>query len=241
MKVIKVSNYDEICEKGFEIAKGYIKDGAVLGLATGSSPVGIYKKMIESYKKGEISFKNIITINLDEYVGLPIEHPESYYSFMHTNLFNHVDIDEKNVHVPSGLGDNIEEKCKEYEAFIDAHPVDFQILGIGSDGHIAFNEPGTPFDSITHVTDLKESTIKDNARFFDNDMSKVPTQAATQGIGSIMKAKNIILIANGKNKAKAIKDMIEGPVSEDCPASILQKHPSVTVIIDEDAASLLAK
>ena len=140
------------------------------------------------------------------------------------------------------LGDNIEEKCREYdEAIAKAGGVDIQLLGIGSDGHIAFNEPGTPFDSGTHVTGLAESTIKDNARFFDNDMSKVPTKAATQGIGTIMKAKNILLVANGKNKAKAIKDMIEGPISEDCPASILQKHPSVTVIIDEDAASQLTK
>ena len=240
MKVVVVKNYDEVCEKAFEVMKEYLKPGKVLGLATGSSPVGLYKKMIE-YNK-EVSFKDITTFNLDEYVNLPIEHPESYYSFMHTNLFNHVDIPEKNIHIPSGLGDNIDEKCKEYDAAIEkAGGVDIQLLGIGSDGHIAFNEPGTPFDSGTHVTDLAESTIKDNARFFDNDMSKVPTKAATQGIGTIMKAKNILLVANGKNKAKAIKDMIEGPVDVNCPASILQKHNSVVVVVDEEAASLLSK
>lgn len=239
MKVIKVKNYDEVCEKAFEVMKEYLKPGKVLGLATGSSPVGLYKKMIE-YNK-EVSYKDITTFNLDEYVGLPIEHPESYYSFMHTNLFNHVDIPEENIHIPSGLGDNLEEKCKEYDAAIEKAGVDIQLLGIGSDGHIAFNEPGTPFDSGTHITGLAESTIKDNARFFDNDMSKVPTKAATQGIGTIMNAKNILLVANGKNKAKAIKDMIEGPIDVNCPASILQKHNSVVVVIDEEAASLLSK
>lgn len=241
MKVIVTNNYDEVCEKAFEVMKPFIKPGAVLGLATGSSPVGLYKKMIEYHKNEGASFKDITTINLDEYVGLPVEHPESYYSFMHTNLFNHVDIKEENVHVPSGLGSDLDKNCKDYEAIIDANPVDIQLLGIGSDGHIAFNEPGTAFDSPMHVTDLKESTIKDNARFFDNDMSKVPTQAVTQGIGSIMKAKNILLVANGTNKAKAVKDMIEGPVDINCPASILQKHPNVTIIVDKEAASLLTK
>ena len=240
MKVMVVKDYEEVCEKAFEVMKEYLKPGKVLGLATGSSPVGLYKKMIE-YNK-EVSYKDITTFNLDEYVGLPIEHPESYYSFMHTNLFNHVDIKEENIHIPTGLGDNLEEKCKEYDTAIEkAGGVDIQLLGVGSDGHIAFNEPGTPFDSGTHITGLAESTIKDNARFFDNDMSKVPTSAATQGIGTIMKAKNILLVANGKNKAKAIKDMIEGPIDETCPASILQKHNSVVVVIDEEAASLLSK
>ena len=241
MKIIVTNSYEDVCEKAFEIMKPFIKPGAVLGLATGSSPIGLYKKMIEYHKNEGASYKDITTINLDEYVGLPVEHPESYYSFMHTNLFNDIDIKEENVHVPCGLGDDLDKKCKEYEAIIDSNPVDIQLLGIGSDGHIAFNEPGTAFDTPTHVTDLKESTIKDNARFFDNDMSKVPTQAVTQGIGSIMKAKNILLIANGGNKAKAIKDMIEGPVDINCPASILQKHPNVTVVIDKEAASLLSK
>lgn len=240
MKLIITKDYEELCSKAFDVMKPFIKDGVVLGLATGSSPIGLYKKMIEYHKQGA-SFANITTINLDEYVGLPLEHPESYYSFMHTNLFNHVDIKEENVHVPSGLGNDLDANCKKYEELIDNNPVDIQLLGIGSDAHIAFNEPGTSFDSPTHVTDLKESTIKDNARFFDNDMSKVPTQAVTQGIGSIMKAKNILLIANGQNKAKAVKDMIEGPINTDCPASILQKHPNVTVIVDEAAASLLKK
>ena len=240
MKVIIVKNYDEVSEKAFEVMKEYLKPGKVLGLATGSSPIGLYKKMIE-YNK-QVSYKDITTFNLDEYVNLPLEHPESYYSFMHTNLFDHVDIKEENIHIPSGLGDNIEEKCKEYDKDIEkAGGVDVQLLGLGADGHIGFNEPGTPFDSGTHVTGLADQTIKDNARFFDNDTNKVPTSAATQGIGTIMKAKNILLIANGKNKAQAVKDMIEGPIDVKCPASILQKHNSVVVVVDEEAASLLKK
>jgi len=237
MEIIKVKNYDEASDKAFEVMKEYLVPGSVLGLATGSTPLGLYERMVKDHKENGTSYKDIMSFNLDEYVGLPIEHPESYYAFMHRNLFDLIDIE--NTHVPCGLGDNLELKAKEYDEMIDNNPVDIQVLGIGSDGHIAFNEPGTPFDSGTHVCDLAESTIKDNCRFFDNDISKVPTQAVTQGIGTIMKAKNIVLIATGKNKAQAIKDMIYGPVDVNCPASILQKHDSVIVIVDEDAASLL--
>ena len=239
IKVIKVSNYEEASDKAFEVMKEYLRPGKVLGLATGSTPLGLYARMVKDHEENGTSYADICSFNLDEYVGLPIEHPESYYAFMHRNLFDKIDIKEENAHVPSGLGEDLEGQAKRYDEMIDAQPVDIQLLGIGSDGHIAFNEPGTPFDSGTHVTDLAESTIKDNCRFFDNDISKVPTQAVTQGIGTIMKAKNILLIATGANKAQAVKDMIDGPVDESCPASILQKHPSVTVIIDEAAAALL--
>ena len=239
IKVIKVSNYEEASDKAFEVMKEYLRPGKVLGLATGSTPLGLYARMVKDHEENGTSYADICSFNLDEYVGLPIEHPESYYAFMHRNLFDKIDIKEENAHVPSGLGEDLEGQAKKYDEMIDAQPVDIQLLGIGSDGHIAFNEPGTPFDSGTHVTDLAESTIKDNCRFFDNDISKVPTQAVTQGIGTIMKAKNILLIATGANKAQAVKDMIDGPVDESCPASILQKHPSVTVIIDEAAAALL--
>ncbi len=237
--VVKVKDYEEASDKAFEVMKEFIKPGKVLGLATGSTPLGLYQRMVKDHKENGTSYKDIKSFNLDEYVGLPINHPESYYAFMHRNLFDHIDIMEENAHVPSGLGEDLEGQAKHYDEMIDNDPVDIQLLGIGSDGHIAFNEPGTPFDSPTHVTDLAESTIKDNCRFFDNDISKVPTQAVTQGIGTIMKAKNILLIATGANKAKAVKDMIDGPVDEACPASILQKHPNVTIIVDEAAASLL--
>lgn len=241
IKVIVCKNYDEISDKAFEVMKDYIKPGKVLGLATGSSPIGLYQRMVEDHQKNNTSYAQIKTFNLDEYVGLPISHPESYYAFMHRNLFDHIDIKEENVHIPSGLGENLEKQAEEYDQMIAENPVDIQLLGIGSDGHIAFNEPGTPFDIGTHVCDLAQSTINDNCRFFDNDISKVPTQAVTQGIGTIMKAKNILLVANGENKAQAIKDMIEGPVDEKCPASVLQNHDNVTVIIDEAAAKLLNK
>ena len=240
INVIKVKDYEEASDKAFEIMKSYLKPGKVLGLATGSTPLGLYARMVKDHKENNTSYKEIKSFNLDEYVGLPIEHPESYYAFMHRNLFDHIDIDDNNAHVPCGLGDDLEKNCREYDEMIDNDPIDIQILGIGSDGHIAFNEPGTAFDSKTHVTDLHQSTISDNARFFDNDISKVPTQAVTQGIGTIMKAKNILLIATGSNKAKAVKDMIEGPIDEACPASILQNHQDVIVIVDEAAASLLS-
>lgn len=239
IKLIVTKNYDDASLEAFKVMKDYLKPGKVLGLATGSTPLGLYKLMVEDHKKNGTSYKDILTFNLDEYVNLPITHPESYYAFMHNNLFNEINIPEVNVHVPSGLGENLDKQCEEYDEKIAKNPVDIQLLGIGSDGHIAFNEPGTPFDSGTHVCDLAESTIKDNARFFDNDMSKVPTQACTQGIGTIMKAKTLLLIATGANKAQAVKDMLEGPIDVNCPASILQKHPNAIVIIDEPAASLL--
>ncbi len=237
--LIIVKNYDEASDMAFKVMKEYLQPGKVLGLATGSTPLGLYSRMVKDHEENKTSYAEIRTFNLDEYVGLPVTHPESYYAFMHRNLFNHIDIKEENVHIPCGLGDDLEEKCREYEALIDKAHVDIQVLGIGSDGHIAFNEPGTPFDSPTHVTDLAESTIQDNCRFFDNDITKVPTQAVTQGIGTIMKARNILLMATGENKAKAVKAMLQGEVSEECPASILQKHDNVTIILDEAAASLL--
>ena len=240
IRIIKVKDYEEASDKAFEVMKDFLKPGMVLGLATGSTPLGLYARMVKDHKENGTSYKDIKSFNLDEYVGLPVSHPESYYTFMHRNLFDQIDIPEENTHVPSGLGEDLEAQAKKYDEMIDASPVDIQLLGIGSDGHIAFNEPGTPFDSGTHVTDLAESTIKDNCRFFDNDISKVPTQAVTQGIGTIMKARNILLIATGANKAQAVKDMLEGPIDVSCPASILQKHDNVTVIIDEPAAALLA-
>ena len=240
IRIIKVKDAEEAADKAFEVMKEYLKPGKVLGLATGSTPLGLYARMVKDHKENGTSYKEIKSFNLDEYVGLPITHPESYYAFMHRNLFDQIDIPEENTHVPSGLGEDLEAQAKKYDEMIAESPVDIQLLGIGSDGHIAFNEPGTAFDSGTHVTDLAESTIKDNCRFFDNDISKVPTQAVTQGIGTIMKAKAILLIATGANKAQAVKDMLEGPIDESCPASILQKHDDVTVIIDEAAACKLS-
>lgn len=241
MIVVTAKDYDEMSMKAYEAMKKVLteKSDATLGLATGSTPVGLYKLMIADYEAGKIRYKDMTSINLDEYVGLPVTHPESYRAFMNRNLFDHIDIKKENTHVPDGLNPDLAAAADAYTAYIAAHPADVQILGIGSNGHIAFNEPGTPFDSHTHVVTLKEGTRKDNARFFDNDIDKVPTHAVTMGLKDIMSAKFIILLANGSGKANAVKEMIKGPVSENCPASILQTHPNVLVVTDEAAAYYL--
>ena len=241
MIVVTAKDYDEMSMKAYEAMKKVLteKPDATLGLATGSTPVGLYKLMIADYEAGKISYKDMTSINLDEYVGLPVTHPESYRAFMNRNLFDHIDIKKENTHVPDGLNPDLAAAADAYTAYIAAHPADVQILGIGSNGHIAFNEPGTPFDSHTHVVTLKEGTRKDNARFFDNDIDKVPTHAVTMGLKDIMSAKFIILLASGAGKANAVNAMINGPVSEDCPASILQTHPNVLVVTDEAAAYYL--
>ena len=216
------------------------KEHPVLGLATGSSPIGMYQKLIEAHEDGKIDFSNVTTYNLDEYVGLDRNHEQSYYRFMCENLFDHVNIDLANVNVPSGLGDP-QANCDDYNKKLLENEIDIQILGIGSNGHIAFNEPGTKFSSVTHCVDLDENTLQDNARFFDGDINKVPTQALTMGLSNIMKAKQIILIATGTNKAEAVRHMIQGEVTEDMPASILQFHPNVVILTDREAAKAFIK
>lgn len=240
MKVIVVENYQQIAQLGAQIIAGVIKNNpnAVLGLATGTSPIGIYQNLVEMCQKGEISFANVKTVNLDEYVGLDGTHPQSYRYFMNDNLFNHVDIDKANTFVPNGVAENLQEECTRYTTLVNNLVQDIQLLGIGSNGHIAFNEPGTPFESTTHVVNLTENTIKDNSRLFE-DISQVPTKALTMGIANIMNAKRILIVANGKNKAQAVYDMVKGQINTTCPASVLQNHPDVTVIVDKDAASLL--
>lgn len=244
IELIKVKDYQELSNTAGKIMLDLVKADpkCTLGLATGSSPIGLYQYLINAYKNGEVSFKNVKTYNLDEYCDLPREHPESYYSFMHTNLFNHIDIKEENVHLPSSLGKDLEKNCKEYSDLLDNATVDMQLLGIGANGHIGFNEPGTSFESETLIVTLTEKTRKDNARFFDNDINKVPTHAITMGIKNIMNAKSVLLVASGKNKAQAIKDLIEKPVTEKVPASALQNHKGkVIVVADEEACSLLSK
>ena len=209
------------------------KPNAILGLATGSTPVGVYQKLSEAYRNKEVSFKNVKSFNLDEYLGLPEGHDQSYKFFMYDNLFKNIDIDLKNTNFPS-VSNN-------YDSLIEqSGGIDLQILGIGRDGHIAFNEPNTSFESMTHIADLTKETIEDNSRFF-NSIDEVPTKAVTMGLSTIMKSKKIVLLAFGKNKAQAIKDTIEGPINEKCPASILQRHKDVTIYCDLEAASLLKK
>ena len=214
------------------------KPNSVLGLATGTSPIEVYANMIKANKEGRVSFKDVATFNLDEYIGLEGTHNQSYRFFMNENLFDHIDINKDRTHVLKGVGD-YEAYMRQYDDEIASFGgIDLQILGIGSDGHIAFNEPGTPFDSLTHIAELTESTIKDNSRLF-NDISEVPTKAVTMGLKSIMNARKIVLIATGKNKAKAIKDLLTGPMTEEVPCSILQQHPGCTIYVDEAAYSLV--
>lgn len=215
------------------------KPRAVLGLATGSSPVGIYKQLIAMYQRGLVSFAQASSFNLDEYVGLPTEHRESYRSFMNEQLFHHIDMDLSRTNVPNGEAADLAEECASYEQRLEERgPVDLQLLGIGHNGHIGFNEPGTELTGRTHVVDLKEETRKANARFFDS-LDEVPAQAITMGVGSILKAKQILLIARGEEKAEIIREAFMGPITTSCPASLLQCHPNVVVLLDRAAGRLV--
>ena len=242
MKLIKSKNYDEMCAKVARIfaAQITLKPDSVLGLATGSTPVGMYKELIRKYNEERVDFSEVKTVNLDEYVGLTGDNDQSYRYFMNDNLFNHVNIDKANTHVPSGTSD-LDKECEAYEALIESMGgIDIQLLGIGNNGHIGFNEPCSEFPEFTHSVELTQSTIEANARFFES-IDDVPTKAITMGIGTIMKAKKVILMANGKGKAQIIYDMMYGPVTPEVPASILRFHPDVTVYVDEDAYSVIAE
>ena len=218
------------------------KPNAVLGVATGSSPMPIYAELIDRYRKGELSFAQSRAFMLDEYIGLPLDHPERYRNVIETSIAGPVDFPEGAVQGPNGNAEDPEAAAAQYDASIKAAGgVDIQILGIGSDGHIAFNEPGGALDSRTHVGVLTEQTRRDNARFFVGDIDQVPTHCMTQGLGTIMEARSIVLVAQGEGKAQAIRDMIEGPISEDCPASVLQNHPDVLILVDQAAASKLTQ
>ncbi len=213
------------------------KPNSVLGLATGSTPLKPYGHMIKLFKAGAVDFSKVTTFNLDEYCNLDVNDKNSYHTFMYENLFNSINIPRENIHFLDGNSDDLERECREYEKRIkEAGGIDIQLLGIGSNGHIAFNEPSDSFQRWSHVVELKESTIKDNSRFF-NSIEEVPTRAVTMGIGSIMQAKRILIIATGENKADAIKQLIDGNVTPKCPASVLQFHTDVTLMLDTGAAS----
>lgn len=235
MKVITVKNQLEGAKIGFDLLKEAMDNGTkTLGLATGSTPVEFYNQIVKS----NLDFSDMTSVNLDEYVGLDGSDEQSYRYFMSKHLFNEKPFKEN--FLPNGKAADLEAETKAYDQIIAEHPIDFQILGIGQNGHIGFNEPGTSFEETTHVVDLQESTIKANARFFENE-EDVPRQAISMGIASIMAAKSIVLMAYGESKAEAIKGMVEGEITEDMPASILQKHTDVVVIADEAAAALLSK
>ena len=240
MNIIIASNAHEVALKAYELFKTQLnhQPNSVLGLATGSSPILLYQELILGVRNHELSFKEVHTFNLDEYVGMDAHHPQSYAFFMKTQLFDHVDLDVQNTHIPCGLAEDLEEECERYNHALNEHTIDMQLLGIGSNGHIGFNEPHTSFDSVTHVVKLKESTRQDNAVFFSS-IDEVPTHAISMGIHNILEAKKIVLLAIGKKKAAAIKAMVHGPIDEVCPGSILQTHPDVTLILDTEAASLL--
>lgn len=240
MKIIVVDNYDELSCVAAEMLAEIVEDkpDAILGLATGSTPIGCYKLLSKFCQEKRLSFKQIKTVNLDEYVGLSASNVQSYAYFMRDKLFGCVDINIKNTYIPNGLAYDLDEECLRYSHLLSAMERDVQILGLGSNGHIGFNEPNTPFESVTHVVNLQESTIRDNSRLFDS-LSQVPQKAITMGISEIMKARKIIMLASGASKAEAVRFMVKGNVSIDCPASVLQNHPDCTVILDKEAARLL--
>jgi len=238
MEIQITSSYQELSKAAAKVVASVLnsKPNAVLSLATGSTPLGLYTELARMHKEEGLDFSKVMTFNLDEYVGLPRSHPQSYHSFMYENFFKHINIPSQNVCIPSGTTDNYPAFCAWYEKRIrDAGGIDCQILGIGSDGHIGFNEPASSLGSRTRIKTLARQTIEDNARFFDNT-KQVPIYAITMGVGTILEARKVLLLANGKNKAKATAAAIEGPVTSMVPASALQLHPDVTAFLDAEAA-----
>ena len=232
MRVIETKSYAELSRKAANLISAQVlsKPDSVLGLATGSTPIGTYKQLIEWYEKGDLDFSEVKSINLDEYVGLTGDHDQSYRYFMNTNLFNHVNIDKAKTNVPSGVAEDLEAECARYDALIESMGgIDLQLLGIGHNGHIGFNEPADSFVVPTHVVELGETTINANARFFSS-ADEVPKKAVTMGIKAIMQAKKVLLIANGPDKKAIVEKALYGPVTPEVPASILQFHPDLTVV-----------
>ncbi|NLY85679.1 MAG: glucosamine-6-phosphate deaminase [Tissierellia bacterium] len=238
MKIFVEKDYEAMSKKAAEIFIEAIKEkpNIILGLATGSTPIGLYKELIRAHKEEGLDFSKVTTFNLDEYIGLSPDHPSSYEYFMREELFNHINIPRENIHIPDGLAENIEEYCKKYEEMIDkAGGIDIQLLGVGENGHIAFNEPDESLSLGTTIVELTENTIEVNSRFFQS-VEEVPRTAISMGIGSILKAKKIVLLANGKRKAPVIKKLLSTDrVSTKFPVSFLLLHPDVTVIVDEEA------
>ncbi|HIT44516.1 MAG TPA: glucosamine-6-phosphate deaminase [Candidatus Aphodovivens excrementavium] len=242
MELIIASNYDEMSRLAADKIALCLKDKpeCVLGLATGSTPIGLYAQLVEDFQNGKISFARATTFNLDEYRGLDPQHNQSYRYFMQKNLFDHVDVELEKTHVPDGANSDAQAACDAYEKGIEeAGGIDLQLLGLGHNGHIGFNEPDDSFPVGTHVVDLTESTINANSRLFDS-IDEVPRQAYTMGVGTIMKARSILVVASGADKAQIVRDAFFGPVTPQVPASVLQLHPDVTVIVDAEAGSLCA-
>lgn len=238
MRIQSYANYEEMSKAAarYMAAQLLLKPDSVIGLATGSTPIGMYKELIKMNEAGEIDFSDVVTVNLDEYKGLSADHPQSYRYFMNDNLFNHVNLFADNTYLPDGEQEDDAKVCKDYDDIIEhVGPIDVQLLGIGHNGHIGFNEPADAFTTGTQCITLDKRTLEANARFFDNDINKVPTKAFTMGIGTIMKAKKILLVVTGKDKAEILDKALNGPVNPAVPASILQLHPDVMVIVDDAA------
>lgn len=243
MRIIVCENYEEVSKKAAQmiLSQVTLKPNSVLGLATGSTPIGMYKNLIQMNKERYIDFLEVKTFNLDEYYNLPRTNEESYYHFMYENLFNHININSENVNIPNGMAEDIEAECARYdEAIKESGGIDIQVLGIGNNAHIGFNEPTVNFEKGTHLVELDESTIQANSRFFD-DIDDVPKKAITMGVGAIFKSKKIMLLACGENKAEAIYNTVYGKVIPEVPASILQFHNDTIIILDKAAAKLLKK
>jgi glucosamine-6-phosphate deaminase len=247
MRLIIEPNYEQLSQWAANYVASKIQNAQpseakpfVLGLPTGSSPLGMYCKLIELHKQGKVSFRYVITFNMDEYVGLPQDHPESYHSFMWNNFFRHIDIPQENVHILNGNATNSEQECDEYEAAMKAvGGVDLFLGGIGPDGHIAFNEPGSSLASRTRVKTLTTDTIIANARFFGNDVNKVPKTALTVGVGTVLDAREVLILVNGHNKARALQQVVEGAVSQMWTITALQLHPKGVIVADEAACAEL--
>lgn len=243
MKLIVAKNYEEMSKLAAEFMAEEVKKKPeiILGLATGGTPVGMYKELIRMCDNKEVDFSKATTVNLDEYIGLSGEHNQSYRYFMNSNLFNHINIDKARTFVPNGQASDVEAECKSYDARIrELGGIDLQLLGLGSNGHVAFNEPDAFLTVGSHETKLTQSTIEANARFFDS-MDEVPKTAITMGLGGIMQAKKILVIANGEGKADVVEKLMNGKITTEVPASMLQMHRDVTIIVDEAAASKLNK
>ena len=242
MKIIRAKDYQDMSRKAANIisAQVIMKPDCVLGLATGGTPVGTYAQLVDWDNKGDLDFSEVTTVNLDEYRGLPKEHPQSYWYFMNENLFSKVNIDPAKTNLPDGTNLDTAAECARYNGIIHKlGGIDLQLLGIGPNGHIGFNEPGEAFELETHCIDLAPTTIEANKRFFDGNEALVPKQAYTMGIKTIMQARKVLVVANGKAKAQAVKDAVTGPVTPACPGSILQLHPDCILVADEEALSLL--
>jgi len=242
MKIIEATDYQDMSRKAANVisAQVILFPKSILGLATGSTPLGVYRQLIDWYQKGDVDFSKVTSVNLDEYCGLPVDHPQSYHYYMKENFFQHINIQPQNTHVPNGLANDIHAECVRYDKLISGlGGIDLQLLGLGHTGHIGFNEPDESFDKTTHKVTLKQKTIDANARFFNNE-SEVPQYAITMGIKAIMQAKKILLVANGEGKADILYRSLFGPITPVVPASILQLHPNVTVVADAAALSVIA-